>query len=149
MNVEIKIDAQALEPRVAIYTAKLTSSITALVELIEGAEEAHPFMVVAKKDDKSYVIEPEQVEIIRTEGGVVTLYNRKGHDFTLSKPLHSLLEQLGNNFIRISKSAIVNINHVDHISPHFNGTMYIVMKNGINDYISRNQLGSFKSLLGL
>ena len=148
MKVEIKIDADVQEPIVVIHAAKLTPELAGLVELIEGAD-AHPFLMTAKKDDKSYIMEPEQVEIIRTEGGAITLYNRKGQDFTITKPLHELQERLGNSFVRISKSTIVNIHHIDHISPSFNGTMYIIMKNGVNDYISRSYLGGFKKRLGL
>ena len=148
MKVEIKIDKNAHEPTVVIHTAKVTPELATLVELIEGAE-TQPFLLTAKKDDKSFIIEPEQTEIIRTEGGTTKLYNRKGEDFIVIKPLHELQERLGNLFIRISKSAIVNINQVDHISPHFNGTMYIVMKNGVSDYISRTYWSDFKKRLGL
>ena len=148
MKVEIKIDATAHEPTVVIHTAKITPELATLVELIEGAD-MQPFLVAAKKDDKSFIIEPEQVEIIRTEGGTIKIYNRKGQDFIVTKPLHELQERLGTNFVRISKSAIVNINQVDHISQSFNNTMYILMKNGVNDYISRSYLSGFKKRLGL
>ena len=148
MKVEIRIDANAHVPTVVIHAAKLTPELATLVELIEGTE-TQPFLLTAKKDDKSFIIEPEQAEIIRTEGGTTKLYNRKGQNFDISKPLHELSERLGNSFVRISKSAIVNINQVDHISPHFNGTMHIVMKNGTNDYISRSYWSGFKKRLGL
>jgi DNA-binding LytR/AlgR family response regulator len=148
MKIKIEIEPNIDEPTIVIHTEKLSEEITALVELIEGLG-AKSFVVVAKREDKSYVIEQAQIEIIRTEGGTITLYNGEGQDFVVSKPLHELQERLGNNFIRISKSTIVNINHVDHISPHFNGTMYIVMKNGISDYISRKNLSRFKEMLGL
>ena len=148
MRVEIKIDADEQDILIVIHTAKITQEVGALVEMIEGTD-TQSYLLTAKRDDKSYIMEPEQVEIIRTEGGTVTLYNRKGQGFSIQRPLHELHERLGSDFIRISKSAIVNINHVDHISPHFNGTMYIVMKNGINDYISRNHLGGFKKRLSL
>jgi DNA-binding LytR/AlgR family response regulator len=148
MKVEIKIDSSIHEPIVVVHTAKLTPELAALVEFIEGTE-TQPFLLTAKKDDKSFIIEPEQVEIIRAEGGTTKLYNRKAKDFTINRPLHELEERLGNNFIRISKSALVNINQVDHISPSFNGTMYIVLKNGVEDYISRNYLSGFKKRLGL
>lgn len=52
-------------------------------------------------------------------------------------------------FVRISKSAIVNINQIHHAEASFNGTMELVMKNGITDYISRSFRKNFKERLGL
>jgi len=56
---------------------------------------------------------------------------------------------LGPAFVRISKSTLVNMKRVDHLAPSLNSTMYIVMKNGISDYITRRHLGDFKNRLGL
>jgi len=148
MKVEIQIDGQLTAPRVVIHAPKLTTELATLVEQIEGTK-AETFLLSAKKDEKSYVIEPDQIEIIRTEGGITTIYNRKGQSFSTARPLHELENQLGRDFIRISKSSIVHIRHVDHLSRYFNGTMYIVMKNGVNDTISRSFLASFKKRLGL
>ena len=148
MKVEVKIDAKIQEPNVIIHTNKISPEITSIIELIEQSND-QANVLIAKKDDKSFIIEPNDAEIIRTEGGVVTLYNRKGTDFIISKGIAELENTLGNDFIRISKGVLVNINRVDHLSRHFNGTMYIVMKNGVNDYISRSYLNEFKKRLGL
>ena len=148
MKVEIKILPDIEETNAVINTPALTQDLMKVVELLEGID-VHPFLLVAKKDDKSFVIESEQAEIIRTEGGVIKLYNQQAQDFVVPKALHELHDRLGSSFVRISKSTIVNINRIDHLSPSFNGTMYIMMKNGINDYISRKYLSDFKKRLGL
>jgi DNA-binding LytR/AlgR family response regulator len=151
MKVEIKIDPNIKEPAIVIHAPKITSKLTDLMEAIvglEGVEDKSSFLM-AKKDDKLFVIEPEQIEIIRTEGGDVKLYNREAHEYIVTKPLHEIQEWLGGGFVRISKSTIVNISRVDHLSNSFNGTMYIVMRNGVNDYISRKYLGDFKKRFGL
>ncbi len=146
--MEIKIDAKLSEPYVNLHVPKLTAEIGAVVELLEGMGGASS-LLTAKKDDKAYVIEPGQVELIRTEGGSVMLYDRTARSFTVDKPLREVTQRLGNDFVRISKSAVVNINRIDHVSPSFNSTMDITMKNGMNDYISRKYLGDFKKRLGL
>ncbi|MCL2217082.1 MAG: LytTR family transcriptional regulator [Defluviitaleaceae bacterium] len=148
MKVEIKIDPNIEEPAIVIHAPKITPEVLMWAEMFEGAGD-RASLLIAKKNDKLFVIEPEQIEIIRTEGGDIKLYNREAQEYMLTKPLHELQEQLGSGFARISKSAIVNINRVDHLSHSFNGTMYIVMKNGVNDYISRKYLSDFKKRLGL
>ncbi|MCL2753887.1 MAG: LytTR family transcriptional regulator [Defluviitaleaceae bacterium] len=148
MRVEIKIDPDVAETSAVIYAPKMTPELMTLVEVLEGAQ-GKTSLLVAKNDDKLFVIEPDQVDIIRAEGGEIKVYNNKARDYLITKPLHEILESLPSNFVRISKSAIVNIGRVDHLSSSFNGTMHIVMKNGINDYISRKYLGDFKKRLGM
>ena len=118
------------------------------VETLEKVE-GKPSLLIAKNDDKLFVVKHEDLEIIRTEGGDTKLYNRKFQIFSMTKPLHEIGQLLGSDFVRISKSAIININRADHLSPSLNGTMCIVMKNGISDYISRKYLKDFKKCLGI
>ena len=148
MKVEISIEHDITEPVALIRTPSLTSELVALVEMLEKMS-TQAYLLTAKKDDKSFVIDPDQIDIIRSEGGVITCFNQEGKDFVVSKPLNELIERLGSNFIRISKSAIININRIDHLSPSFNRTVHVVMKSGVSDYVSKGYLGDFKRRLGL
>lgn len=148
MRVELKIDPHLSDTTAVIYAPQITPQLMALLEAFEGLE-GKASLLITKKDGKVFIIEPEQADIIRTEGGEIKLYNRQAQAFTVSKPLHELLEMLPGNFVRISKSAIVNIKRVDHLSNSFDRTMNIVMKNGVKDYISRSYLSEFKKRLGL
>jgi len=149
MRVEIKLDPNIAEEVAVIHARKMTSKLLSLVEAFEKEDDDKASVLVAKNDDKVFIIEPDQVDIIRAEGGEMKLYNRQAQEYIVTKPLHELLEMLPNNFVRISKSAIVNVHRVDHLSNSFNRTMFIIMKNGINDYISRSYLGDFKKRLGI
>ena len=148
MRIEIKIDPDIGEPIAIIHTPKITPEVMMWVETLEKTA-GKPSLVIAKNDDKLFVIKHEDVEIIRTEGGEAKLFNRNAQEFIISKPLHEIQELLGPGFVRISKSTIVNINRADHLSSSLNGTMNIVMKNGISDYITRNYLKDFKKSLGM
>jgi len=148
MRVEIKIDTDIGESVAIIHTPKITPELTMWIEMLERID-GKSSVLFAKNDNKLFVIDPAQVDIIRTEGSDIKLYNREAKGYIVTKTLGEIHEQLGFNFVRISKSTIVNINRVDHLSPSFNRTMYIVMKNGVSDYISRNYLGDFKKRMGL
>jgi len=149
MKVDIKINPELTEITHVIHTPKMTPEILDLIELLESTGDSKNELLVGKKDDKFFVIDPEEVDIIRTEDGEVVVYNNKAKAYVITKPLHKIHEQLPSNFIRISKSAIVNINRVDNLSNSFSRTMHIVMKNGITDYISRSYLGDIKKRLGI
>ena len=148
MKVEIKIDKKITETIAIIHAAKITPELLSLVETLEGLTEKKS-LLVSKNDDKVYMIEPNDVDIIRTEGGILLLYDKQARSYSLSRTLASVLETLPSNFVRISKSTIINVNRVDHLSNSFNGTMSVVMKNGINDYITRNFLIDFKKRFGM
>ena len=148
MRVNVDINANLTEMSATIHAPKITPRLTALVTTLEGVEDNTSFFV-AKKDDKMFVIEPDQIEIIRIEGNDIILYNREAQTFIVTKTLQEIHDSLTDNFVRISKSVIVNMNRVDHLSNSFNSTMYIAMKNGVSDYISRKYLGDFKKRLGL
>ncbi|MCL2226342.1 MAG: LytTR family transcriptional regulator, partial [Oscillospiraceae bacterium] len=135
MRVEFKIDPNIGEPFAVIHAPKITPELVVWAEVLEGAKDkSSPLMVT--KEDKIFLIGPEQIDIIRTEGGDVKIYNREAQKYIILKPLHEIQERLGRGFFRISKSSIVNISRIDHLSQSFNGTMYIVMKNGVSDYVS-------------
>ena len=148
MRVEIRLVPNAPEPYAILCVPELNAEIQGLVQTLEqGAAPAG--LVVARLDDKLYVMEPARVELVRTEGGSLRLYDREGQRYEVDVPLHEILEKLGRDFVRISKSAIVNMRRVDNVSTSFNGTMAVVMKNGLEDYISRSYLRGFKRRLGL
>jgi len=148
MKIEVKLEPNFAEPTVVIYTPKITPEVLAWIDMLEKAE-IKPASMMAKKDDKIFIIEPEQIEIIRTDSGDVKLYNREAQEYTVAKPLHEIQEWLGSSFVRISKSSVINIDRVDHISQSFSTSMYIVMKNGVTDYISRKYWADLKKLYGL
>lgn len=86
--------------------------------------------------------------MIRTEDNQVKIHT-KNDSYNINKRLYELENQLDSSFIRISKSTIVNINEIDYVAPSFKGIMFISLKNGLKDNISRNYLSEFKKRLGL
>ena len=148
MRVEINIAPDIGEPIAIIHTPKITPEIKMWVEMLERTE-GKPSLLIAKREGKLFVIKHEDIEMIRTEGGDTKVFDRRARGFALSKSLHEAQERLGPDFVRISKSVIVNVNAADHLSPSLNGTMQIVMKSGLSDYISRKYLGDFKKALGM
>nr|WP_229107941.1 LytTR family DNA-binding domain-containing protein [Thomasclavelia ramosa] len=103
----------------------------------------------AQNNGKIYIIDPVKIELIRTEGRELALYDLKKERYVLNKPLYEVQEQLGKDFVRISKFAIINIKRINHVEASFNGTMEIVMKNGLEEIITRSYRKLFKERLGV
>ena len=147
MRVELNIDPNCENPRALLYTTRLTPSLQNAIAILE--KENEEAIITAQVQEKTFIIESEQIEIIRTEGRELVLYDKEKNRFLLNKPLYELETLLGKNFVRISKSAIVNIFRIHHVEASFNGTMEIVMKNGIEEIISRSYRQKFKERLGV
>lgn len=148
MKVECKISSDYHDSYAILHINKMTPTIAEIISLLE--EEGTPLQkIIALKEEKTYFIEPENIELIRTEGREVVCYDKLKNRYLLNKPLYELENILEKFFTRISKSTLINVRRISHVTAGFNGTMEIMMKNGIDDYISRNFRKSFKERLGL
>ncbi len=148
MKVECKISAEYKEPYAVLHINKMTDSVGEIISMLEK-ENANSLTLIAKKDKNTYFIKPEDISLIRTEGREIVCYDKRKNRYILDKPLYELENMLAAYFVRISKSTIVNINQINHVEASFNGTMGLVMKNGVTDHISRSFRKSFKERLGL
>ena len=148
MKVECKISAEYKEPYAVLHINKMTDSVGEIISMLEK-ENANSLTLIAKKDKNTYFIKPEDISLIRTEGREIVCYDGLKNRYVLSKPLYELEQVLGSQFVRISKSTIINIRRIDHVAAGFNGTMELVMKNGMESYISRSFRKIFKERLGL
>jgi len=148
MKVELKIDPNLMQERAIIEAPKWTPKLTAAMTFLEALSDKTA-VLTAKRDDKIYLLEPDKVEIIRTEGGKIMLYDYRAWEYTATKPLNELMDTLPNEFVRISKAVIINSSRINHISNSFDRTMHVRMENGMNDYITRSYLAAMKMRLGL
>lgn len=148
MKVECKISGEYKEPYAVLYINKMTETIAGIISMLEK-ENAGLSALTAAKDRKTYFIKSADIQLVRTEGREIVCYDKLKNRYVLDKPLYELESMLDTGFVRISKSAIVNIGQIDHVEAGFNGTMELVMKNGVTDYISRSFRKGFKERLGL
>lgn len=143
MKVEIQIEDRH-EPLTIIKTSEVTDDIVKLIQLIQYNEAP----IVASYQEKLILLNIQDLYLIRTESQIVTLYT-KNQTYTTSKKLYEMEQLLGSQFMRISKSSIVNLKQIHHVEPSFSGTMMMTLKNGYQDSISRTYLPNFKKYLGL
>lgn len=148
MKVECNISADCKEPFAVLHINRMTPAIAEIISMLEK-EESDSVTLTGTKERKTYFIKPEDISLIRTEGREIVCYDKRKNRYLLDRPLYELESILDIHFVRISKSTIVNINQINHVEASFNGTMELVMKNGVTDYISRSFRKRFKERLGL
>ena len=86
--------------------------------------------------------------MVRVEDGDTIIYGEK-NKYRSRKRLYEIGQQLGKQFMQISKTTLINLSYMDSIEPGFSGTLLLKLKNGCKDYVSRKYLPEFKKYLGL
>lgn len=148
MKVECKISTDYKEPYAVLHLNKMTQTMAEIISMLEK-EETDSLTLIGTKDRKTYFLKAEDISLARTEGREIVCYDKLKNRYILDKPLYELERILDIHFVRVSKSTIVNIRQINHVEASLNGTMELVMKNGITDYISRSFRKIFKERLGL
>ena len=144
VKVELKTDIQA--PYAVIYTSEITEEITAMLRLIENKKQKD--FIILQQEERYIVVKIQDIYMIRLEEKMVALYGKDEKYYSRLR-LYEVEEQLGSDFMQISKTTLINMKQIESIEPSFSGTMYIKLKNKCKDYISRKYLPEFKKYLGL
>ncbi len=146
MRVEIRIDESCTEPKVVVYTDRMTDEVTELVgRLSEGAAGA----IVGFRGERAELIDrADVVRVYAAEGKVFAVTD--GGEYRLRLRIYEAETRLaGYGFVRISKSEIVNIKKVKGFDLSFSGTICVLLSNGDTTYVSRRYMSKVKQILGL
>ena len=146
MKVNLFLSKDVDEPYADIHTDQLTDNISKAISILES-EEANEMLAVKKGSDIA-LLEFSDIYMFRVEDKQVNVYT-ENTNYLVKKPLYQVEEDLNQSFIRISKTTIVNLKKIERVAPSLKGMMFIQLKNGLKDNISRKYLPDFKEALGL
>ena len=145
VKVNIDISAEYKEPYAVIHTDKVTDEIQRMIDVFSNSET--PVTALQNKED-IVVLQPREIYMVRVEDGDTIIYGAR-QKYRSRKRLYELAQQLGKQFMQISKTTLINLSYMDSIEPGFSGTLLLKLKNGDKDYVSRKYLPEFKKYLGL
>lgn len=145
MKVEIKLQPELKLPFAVIHTGKVTAEVQRAAAMLS---EERAGLISVGEDDKIVMLHPEDIYLVRVEAEKTVIHGDK-KQYRSGKRLYELETLLGPDFMRVSKSTIINLHLLDYVAPSLGGVMVLVMKNGLRDYISRKYLPAFKRYLGI
>lgn len=146
MNVEIIIDETIKETTVKIFSNTYSKEVENIKNNITKIEKN---VITVFEDEDILLINNEKVIRAYAENKHVYVESIEGRYKTRLK-LYELEERLNKqNFIRISKSEIINLNYVKRLDLSFTGTIGVELLNGKVSYVSRRNLKEFKKAIGL
>lgn len=146
MKVNLFVSRDIEEPYADIHTNELTDNISKAMSILES-EDSNDMLAVKKGSDIA-LLEFSDVYMFRVENKQVKVYTEKS-EYLVKKPLYQVEESLGSDFVRISKTTVVNLKKIERVAPSLKGMMFIQLKNGLKDNISRKYLPDFKQALDL
>ncbi len=143
--------ARVRELRARAAPAPDARQILALLDsLVPSAAPApRPLDRLAIRVGERIVLQPlRDVCWIEASGKLIRVHVGKGH-YTMRETLQSVEQLLDPGlFVRISRSAIVNIDQIREIQPWFHGDLVVILKNGAQVPTTRGWRAGLETLLG-
>lgn len=145
MKITIEDLPDGGEDEIIIRCKQVDEHLLKLVYALKAGQEK---LTATKGTDIVQVI-PRDIFYFEAVDNKVFLYLEKDVYETKQK-LYELEERFrGTDFVRVSKSAILNLSKVKSLSPAFNGRFEATMKNGEKLIVSRAYVPVLKEKLGL
>ena len=146
MQVEVKIDETADQPKVIIVTPKITEEVNALVQTLS---EAEPKVIAGFHEDTVSILDEQDILRIYSANGRVYAVLPSG-EYVLRLRLYEAEERLKpSRFVRISNSEIINLKKVRDFDLSFAGTICVTLTDGSKTYVSRRYVTKIKEVLGI
>ena len=117
--------------------------------LLESIREKQPFVnrFVIKSSGRIYFLKAEQIDWIESAGNYVIFHSGKD-EHLYRETLKSLEQKLDpENFIRIHRSRIVNIDRIKELQPWSHGDYLIILQDGTDLLLSRNYKENLTNLV--
>ena len=131
------------ETEIRIRCAMMTPELNSLVSLIR----LHTFAVEAKKDGETFYLHLEDICYFETVDGRGFAYTDH-HVYELTQKLTQLEPELSHtNFLRVSRTVILNVTKLKSVKSLINGRMLATLENGEQLIINRSYVGALKKKL--
>ena len=146
VQVEVKLDMTATEPKVIILTNRMTEEVHSIVQMLS---ETEPKLIAGFREETVTVLDEKDILKIYAANGKVYAVLPSG-EYTLRLRLYEIDERLKpQHFVRISNSEIINLKKVKSFDLSFTGTICVVLSDGSKTYASRRYVAKLKEVLGI
>jgi hypothetical protein len=125
----------------------LSERILRAIEDIK-TKPVHLERLVIKLNGHVFFMKAEEIDWLEAEGNYVRLHSGK-ESYLLRDTITALESQLDpKRFIRVHRSAIVNVDRISELQPWFHGEYRIVLRAGVQLTLSRTYREKLHELLG-
>lgn len=146
MKITIETPGPGEEDEIIV---RCTSLDDRLMNLICALKTEQDHKLTGYLDDKIVMLSPRNIFYFESVDNKVFAYTDKGV-YEVHKKLYEIESEYSyTDFLRISKSAIVNVAKIAYLKPIFNGRFEAKLKNNETIIISRQYVLDLKKKLGI
>ena len=115
---------------------------------LQESESFHGNRLVIKTDGRFLFLNQNEILWLEAEGNYVQIHTNQ-NPVTVRSAISALEKELAPNFLRISRSAIVNLNHVREMRPSMRGNYNVIMTDGTQLTLTHSFRDKLKDLIGI
>ncbi|QXE01996.1 LytTR family DNA-binding domain-containing protein [Terribacillus sp. DMT04] len=146
MKITIQEDDKCQETEVQIICRRADADVVKLVKLLSGANQER---LTGEQNGDLHLLHPEDIYYFESVDNTVFLYDAKAV-YRSSLKLYQIEEANFNpDFIRVSKSVIVNLSKVEKLKPALGRKLIATLNNAEKVMISRQYVPALKQKLGI
>lgn len=145
MKITIQTPEPGQEEEIILRCNRLDDRLMSLIYQLKSDSQK----LTAYREQEITVLRPKDVFYFESVDNKVFAYCEK-EVYEIRRKLYELeADMAGMDFLRVSKSTIVNVAKIAHLSPAFNGRLEARLKNGEKIIISRQYVSDLKKNLGI
>lgn len=145
MKITIQTPEPGQEEEIILRCNRLDDRLMSLIYQLKSDSQK----LTAYREQEITVLRPKDVFYFESVDNKVFAYCEK-EVYEIRRKLYELeADMAGMDFLRVSKSTIVNVAKIAHLSPAFNGRLEARLKNGEKIIISRQYVPDLKKNLGI
>lgn len=147
MKLEFDIQEKYQQLKIIIQNHTLNDEVQTVMDQLKNQKKVESLF--GYEEDKIYVLKASDIYLFYSEQSKVVA-SLESVTYKMKDKLYQLEERLMNDgFVRISKSAIVNLNHIANIEATFDGGLVVVLNNNQKEVISRRYVKKVKEAIGI
>ncbi len=148
INIQQVIDPQLKENYIAIH-AQSESQAQSLAQQISPCLSRSQENIALKVDDQYFIVHTKDILYLEVNQGILTI-TTSNKKYQSRQSLSSLADKLNSqDFIRISKYAMVRLQAIERLEMAFSGNMYAYLSTGQQVNVSRRFVSQVKNRLGI
>jgi two-component system LytT family response regulator len=114
----------------------INSHLMSLIEELRG-EKKYPERLIVKSGGRVFFVRADEIDWVEASGNYVKLHTRN-EAYLLRESMKNMEAKLDpKTFVRIHRSAIVNIDSIKELEPWFHGEYIVIMRDGTRLTASR------------
>src|SRR6185503_5683587 len=118
------------------HTATIDSHLVSLLEELRE-ERKYPERLIVKSSGRVFFVRTEEIDWVEASGNYVKVHT-KSEAHLLRESMKNMEAKLDpKTFVRIHRSAIVNIDRIKELEPWFHGEYIVIMRDGTRLTASR------------